>query len=139
MVKNQRFTMVWSIALLTLLTPRLFAQDVTYKGTVASVDKAKVQVLTDGSEPRKSVWFAVTEKTKVTRAGKTVAFDAANVKVGEALSITVAKGDEAHTDWTCSMHPQVSKPEAGKCPLCSMTLKERQVPASAAEIHLGER
>jgi hypothetical protein len=139
MLKHHRFTLVGSIALLTLLVPRLVAQNATYKGTVAAVDKAKVQVLTDGSDPKKSVWFAVTEKTKVTRGGKTVAFDAANIKVGEALSITVAKGDEAHTDWTCSMHPQVSKPEAGKCPLCSMALKERQVPAGAAEIRLGER
>jgi hypothetical protein len=137
MFKNHRFTMVGSIALLTLLTAPLLAHDVTYKGTVAIVEKAKVQILINDGDAKKAVWFAVTEKTKVTRDGKAVAFDAANVKVGEALSITVAKSDEAHTDWTCSMHPQVSEPAAGKCPICSMTLKERAVPANAAEIHFG--
>ena len=27
-----------------------------------------------------------------------------------------------NTIWTCSMHPQIKQPEAGKCPLCGMDL-----------------
>ncbi len=29
---------------------------------------------------------------------------------------------ETKTIWTCSMHPQIKKPNPGKCPLCGMTL-----------------
>ena len=31
-------------------------------------------------------------------------------------------GDEAPTEWTCSMHPQIRSSKPGKCPLCSMDL-----------------
>ena len=30
------------------------------------------------------------------------------------------------TDWTCTMHPQVSKPGPGKCPICGMDLTLRE-------------
>ena len=72
--------------------------------------------------------------TYKTRDGKAVAFDAAKIKAGESLSITVAKGDEAKSDWTCSMHPEVAEAKPGKCPKCAMTLKERARPAKAAEL-----
>ena len=137
MFRRLSLTTVGSLALVMLLAPALLAQEITYKGTVTGIDKAKVQVLTDVGGAKKAVWFTVTEKTKVTRDGKAVAFDASNVKVGDALSIMVAKGDEAHADWTCSMHPKVSEKEAGKCPICGMALKERTVPANASEIHVG--
>jgi len=29
---------------------------------------------------------------------------------------------ETHTEWTCSMHPQVRLPEKGQCPICFMDL-----------------
>lgn len=31
-------------------------------------------------------------------------------------------GSDEHTIWTCSMHPQVRKKEAGDCPICGMDL-----------------
>lgn len=35
------------------------------------------------------------------------------------------KGQTAAKDWTCTMHPTVSNPGAGKCPLCQMALVPR--------------
>ncbi|MBI1756446.1 MAG: efflux RND transporter periplasmic adaptor subunit [Fimbriimonas ginsengisoli] len=34
-------------------------------------------------------------------------------------------GADAKTDWTCTMHPSVSKPGPGKCPICGMDLIPR--------------
>ncbi|MCK6597669.1 MAG: hypothetical protein L6Q37_04835, partial [Bdellovibrionaceae bacterium] len=36
----------------------------------------------------------------------------------------VSKNEHAHDSgyWTCTMHPQVHKKEAGKCPICGMPL-----------------
>lgn len=33
-----------------------------------------------------------------------------------------SQGEEEHTAWTCSMHPQIQQPDFGKCPLCGMDL-----------------
>ncbi|MEN8223703.1 MAG: efflux RND transporter periplasmic adaptor subunit, partial [Acidobacteriota bacterium] len=35
--------------------------------------------------------------------------------------------------WTCSMHPQIQQPKAGKCPLCGMDL----IPVSSEEEEVG--
>jgi hypothetical protein len=129
--------MLCTIALAALLAAPLVARDTTFKGTVAKVDKTSVEITTGEGAAKKTVAFAVTDKTKVMRAGAAVAFDAAAIKVGEGLAITVAKGDEAKTDFTCSMHPEVSEAAAGKCAKCGMTLKQRTVPAKAATIQLG--
>ena len=45
------------------------------------------------------------------------------------------------TDWTCSMHPQVSLPEKGLCPICEMDLIPRSSMSSSGEpnvVHLDE-
>lgn len=35
---------------------------------------------------------------------------------------TVGEGQEEHTVWTCSMHPQIRQGEPGDCPICGMEL-----------------
>ena len=139
MLKMSRLTMLCSIALIALLAAPVVAREKTFKGTVAKIDKTSVEITTGEGAAKKTVTFAIAEKTKVTRDGKTAAFDPAAIKVGDALSITVAKGDEAKSDWTCSMHPEVSEAAAGKCAKCGMTLKQRSVPATAATIQLGAK
>lgn len=39
------------------------------------------------------------------------------------------------TIWTCSMHPQIQLPQAGKCPICGMNL----IPLDVEESEEGER
>ncbi len=41
---------------------------------------------------------------------------------GTASHEHAEKGQAAPTTWTCSMHPQIKLPKAGKCPLCFMDL-----------------
>lgn len=46
---------------------------------------------------------------------------------GERFVWTVQKDKSpGKSDWTCTMHPQVSKPGAGQCPICGMDLTLRQ-------------
>ena len=47
---------------------------------------------------------------------------------GQASVESISHGDHAHaaseepSAWTCSMHPQIQLPKAGKCPICFMDL-----------------
>jgi Cu(I)/Ag(I) efflux system membrane fusion protein len=41
---------------------------------------------------------------------------------GDTGEPSVADGHAAAEVWTCSMHPQIRLPEAGKCPICFMDL-----------------
>lgn len=118
------------------------AHETLVKGTVVAVEKARVQVKAvddDGKPTDKVAWFAVTDKTKVLRAGKVVPFADAKVVPDESVTIVVATGDEAGIEWTCSMHPDVALDKPGKCPLCSMTLKQRERPAKASEVRLSAK
>lgn len=114
-------------------------QGTEFSGTVAAVETARVQVKTmagDGNPTGKIEWFAVTDNTQVTRAGAAVRFGDARIKPDERIVIVVAHGGEAGVEWTCAMHPEVAKAEAGKCPICGMTLKERARAAIASAIRL---
>lgn len=116
--------------------------ETTYKGTVASADKTRVQVRTiddEGKVADKATWFAVTDTTKVTRGETAVPFADAQPKLGERIVVVVAHGDEAAIEWTCPMHAHIAEDKAGKCPVCSMTLKERERPAKASQIKLAGR
>ena len=90
----------------------------------------------DGSPTGKIEWFAVRDNTQVTRAGAALRFGDAGIKPDERIVIIVAPGGEAGVEWTCAMHPEVAKAEAGKCPICSMTLRERARAAIASSIRL---
>lgn len=43
--------------------------------------------------------------------------------------------EEAPTEWTCSMHPQIRQPKPGLCPICAMDL----IPASSQSDTMGMR
>lgn len=43
--------------------------------------------------------------------------------------------EEAPTEWTCSMHPQIRQPKPGLCPICAMDL----IPASSQSSEMGMR
>ncbi len=45
----------------------------------------------------------------------------------QGSSEAVSESPAESTIWTCSMHPQIRQPKAGKCPICGMTL----IPASS--------
>ena len=43
-----------------------------------------------------------------------------------------ARADDVPSVWTCSMHPQIAKAEAGQCPICAMDLIPRGSPEGGA-------
>lgn len=51
-------------------------------------------------------------------------------------------GEEAETDWTCTMHPEVSEDRAGICPSCKMDLVPRTITgeheAQRRSVQIGE-
>ena len=113
----------------------LSAKPETFKGTVATVDKARLSVKLDG-DAAKTVTFDVSDKTKVSRAGKHEVFDAIRVKVGEAVEVTVNDGDAPGKEFRCPMKSDadVVSDKAGKCPKCGMNLRETDKAGKAAEI-----
>ena len=118
------------------------AQGTSFKGTVVAVEKATVQVKIlgdDGKPTGKLEWFALTDKTTVLRGGTTVTLADAKVTIDESVTILVADGGEAGIEWTCSMHPDVALGEPGRCPICRMTLKQRNRPAKASEVRLSAK
>ena len=68
----------------------LMAHEMTIKGTVAAVDKTKIQVKT-GEEKKGETpaWYAIDAKTKIMRDKNVVAFDAAGISVGERVVVNV--------------------------------------------------
>ena len=78
MTTDKARTSGWLAAGLALMvTAAVAAQSTTVRGTVEQVDKARVEVaaVDDHGKPAgKPAWYAVTDATKVTRAGKAVAW-----------------------------------------------------------------
>lgn len=128
---------VLGVAMAIAVVAVVAAKPATFKGTVEAVEKARVQVkLADAKPGDAAVWFDVTDKTKVARAGKHEVFDNIHVKVGEAVTIVVNDGDEAGIEYRCPMKSDkdVVSEKPGKCPKCGMTLRQAERAAKAAEI-----
>lgn len=137
---TKTMTGMMALVLAAGMTAAVAARFTTFKGTVAAVDKARVDVAVhdDHGKPAGApVWFAVTDMTKVTRGDATVAWADAKLKVGEPITIVVHPGDEAGVEWACPMHADVVAAKAGACPKCSMALRERKRPARAGEVRVA--
>jgi hypothetical protein len=136
-----RFKVLTAVLMcMTMAAVVVRAHETTYMGTIEFAEKSRVRVRTVNAEGKvadKATLFTVTDTTKVTRSDKAVAFADAAPKVGERIVVVVAHGDEAGTEWTCSMHPHIAEEKAGQCPVCKMTLKERERPAKASQIKLA--
>ena len=123
------------VAMAIVVVAEVAAKPVTFKGTVVAIERTRVQVkLADAKADDVAVWFDITDKTKVTRAGKHEVFSDIHVKIGEAVTIVVNDGDEAGIQYRCPMDKDVVAAQPGKCPKCGMTLRKTDAAAKAAEI-----
>ena len=63
----------------------------TYKGTVLTVEAAKLQVkvVDDKTKKETTMEFSVTTKTKIYRGSKTVSFKDAHIQKDERIAVTV--------------------------------------------------
>jgi hypothetical protein len=77
----------------------LLAHEETYKGTVISINAAKVQVsvVDDKTKKASTMEFVVTAKTKVLRGDKVVKFSDARIQKDERIAVTV-NHDESMTN-----------------------------------------
>lgn len=69
----------------------VIAHEETYKGTVISVETAKIRVtvIDDTTKKESAMEFGVTAKTKVLRGDKLVAFKEAKIQKDERVAVTV--------------------------------------------------
>ena len=128
---------VLGVAMAVTAVTVVLANPATFKGTVAAVEDGRVQVkLADAKAGDTPVWFDVTEKTRVSRAGKHEVFNNIHVKLDEAITILVNDGDGAGIEYRCPMKSDkdVVAAEPGKCPKCGMNLRKADRAAKAAEI-----
>ncbi|MGH9407995.1 MAG: hypothetical protein ACRD1V_00920 [Vicinamibacterales bacterium] len=68
----------------------VLAHPMTFKGTVATVERTRMQVKT-GEEKKGEAppWLLISETTKVLRGSTTVTFDQAKITVGEKVVVNV--------------------------------------------------
>lgn len=101
-------------------------------GTVTKVRADRIEVeAADGTSHHLALTKATTYtngKTATTKAdvrpGVRVVVDATKTKAGlEAKEVRMRVEDEVV--YTCPMHPEVQKPEPGKCPKCGMNLERK--------------
>ena len=129
-------TVVAGLVVVAALVVSVAAKPETFKGTVGMIEKASLQVKVGD----KSLWFDVTDKTKVTRAGKHEVFNNIRIKAGEAVEVSVLDGNAPTHDFRCPMKSDadVVAQTPGKCPKCGMALKETDRAGKAAEIHFAK-
>ena len=78
------------VLLVAVLTATAVAHQMTVMGTVAAIERTRVQVKT--GEEKKGVapaWYPIDAKTKIMRGKKIVTFDEAKILVGERVVVNV--------------------------------------------------
>jgi hypothetical protein len=89
-----RFVTVCTLAFAVLVAP-VAAHPMTIKGTVAAIEKTRIQVKTgDEKKGDKPEWSAIDAKTKIVRDNKAVSFEDAHIKVGERVVLLVDHNDK---------------------------------------------
>ncbi|HYN09732.1 MAG TPA: hypothetical protein VES67_20285 [Vicinamibacterales bacterium] len=93
---RQATTLRLGAVALCLAGAPLLAHEVTYRGTVITVEAAKIQVRVIDEKSKKETLmdFAVTAKTRVLRGSKTVPFAEARIQKDERISVTVNNDEE---------------------------------------------
>lgn len=90
MFTNFKRGTVAAVLAIALGTAAVFAHPMTFKGTVASVEPARMQVKT-GEEKKGETppWLVIDVKTKIFRDKTVVSFAQASITVGERVVVNV--------------------------------------------------
>src|SRR5689334_12541652 len=82
------------IVLSLLVVARAGAHEITVQGTVAAVEKARIQVKTGKEKPGdKPVWYAIDGKTKIRRGKDTVTYAEAHITLAERVVLIIEHHD----------------------------------------------
>jgi hypothetical protein len=100
--KSREKSLMWRAASLFILVTavcaaaaRVLAHEVTYKGTVLSVEKdtVKVNVIDEKTKKASPMTFGVDQETKVIRGEVQVTFAEARIEKGESIAVTANLDD----------------------------------------------
>ena len=90
---NRRKTLA-AIALSLLVVARIGAHEITVQGTVAGIEKARIQVKTGKEKPGdKAAWYAIDAKTKIKRGKDTVSYAEARITLAERVVLIIDHSD----------------------------------------------
>ena len=84
-------------AVVTAAAGVLLAHELTVRGTVGAVERARIQVKPTpvaDKAPEKPAWYPIDEKTVIKRGENAVTFDEAKIKVDERVAIIVDHPDK---------------------------------------------
>jgi hypothetical protein len=99
MTRRVRTSLILSLALAAVLGARLLAHELTVRGTVGAIERARIQVKPIAEKPtdkpaEKPAWYPIDEKTAIKRGDKTLTFDEAKIKVDERVVVIVDHPDK---------------------------------------------
>jgi len=87
--------LLFLVALLLSLAVPALAHEITVQGTVAAIEKARIQVKTGTEKPgAAATWYAIDAKTRIKRGKAVVAADAARISKGERVVLIVDHGND---------------------------------------------
>ena len=105
-------------------------------GVVQQTDKSRpdVAILVSSKTLPSSTWFAITQTSRVFQDGGPIRFTSGKIRVADVVAVTYRDEDIPEARWSCDMHPKVVSKTAGKCPICSMSLKRTRTPIPLIEL-----
>jgi hypothetical protein len=81
-------------AAVSLMTVNVLAHEIIVKGTVAGVEKTRIQVKTGQEKDVQPAWYPIDAATKIKRGDKVLTFDDARIKPGERVVLIVDHPDK---------------------------------------------
>jgi hypothetical protein len=77
-----------------VLSVAVIAHEVIVRGTVAAIEKTRVQIKTGEEKPdQKPEWYPIDNETKIKRGDKIVTFEQARIKVNERAVVIIDHPD----------------------------------------------
>jgi hypothetical protein len=81
-----------------LLTPTLFAHEVIVRGTVAAIEKTRIQIKTgEEKKDQAPAWYPIDAATRIKRGETIVTFEQARIKVDERVVAIIDHPDKGPT------------------------------------------
>lgn len=78
-----------------LLTPALFAHEIIVRGTVAAIEKTRIQIKTgEEKQDQAPAWYPIDAATRIKRGETIVTFEQARIKVDERVVAIVDHPDK---------------------------------------------
>ena len=92
--KTRLVTVATAAALALLFAVTAIAHEITVRGTVAAIEKTRIQIKTGEEKPNQTPeWYPIDTATKIKRGDKVLTFDQARIKVNERAVVIIDHPD----------------------------------------------